>query len=74
MILSGGGRILWYQPRDGVVHDLNVQRYRGEPVLTYFHRAPAGPDRHEILDRHYREVARRRARQRLRARTRTSSS
>ena len=32
MVLSGGGRILWYQPREGVVHDLNLQRYRGEPV------------------------------------------
>ena len=27
-------------------------------MLTYFHRAPEGPDRHEILDRHYHEVAR----------------
>ena len=58
MVLSAGGRILWYQPREGVVHDLNMQRYRGAPVLTYYLRAAAGPDRHEILDRRYREVGR----------------
>ena len=58
MVLSGRGRILWYQPRGGVVHDLNMQRYRGEPVLTYFLRAGGGEDRHEILDRRYRTIAR----------------
>ena len=58
MVLSGGGRILWYQPREGVVHDLNLQRYRGEPVLTYYLRAASGPDRHEILDRRYRVAGR----------------
>ena len=58
MVLSGGGQILWYQPREGVVHDLNMQRYRGEPVLTYYLRAVSGPWRHEIVDRHYRVVGR----------------
>ena len=58
MVLSGLGRILWYQPRDGVVHDLNMQHYRGKPVLTYFLRAGGGEDRHEVLDRRYRTIAR----------------
>ena len=58
MMLSGLGRILWHQPRDGVVHDLNMQRYRGKPVLTYYLRAGDGHDRHEILDRRYRTIAR----------------
>ena len=58
MVLSGSGRILWYQPREGVVHDLNMQRYRGEPVLTYYLRAASGPWRHEIVDRRYRVVGR----------------
>ena len=58
MILSNTGKVLWYQARRGVMHDLNAGRYRGEPVLTYYLRAQHGPDRHEILDRHYERVAR----------------
>jgi len=58
MMLSGRGRLLWHQPRGGVVHDLNMQRYAGEPVLTYYLRAGGGQDRHEILDQRYRTIAR----------------
>ena len=57
MIMSNTGKVFWYQPRTGVVHDLNAARYRGRPVLTYYLRARRGPDRHEILNRHYERIA-----------------
>ena len=57
MIFSDAGRLLWYRSMSGVVHDLNAARYRGKPVLTYFLRAAHGPDRHEVLDEHYKLLA-----------------
>lgn len=57
MIFSDAGQLLWYRSMSGVVHDLNAARYRGKPVLTYFLRAGHGPDRHEVLDEHYKLLA-----------------
>lgn len=58
MILNGRGRLVWFDPLGPAgkhsVYALNlqVQRYQGEPVLTFWE---AG--REEILNRHYQTVA-----------------
>jgi hypothetical protein len=60
MILNSRGQLVWFQPTNGGAFNLQVQRYRKQPVLTYwqgrvvdFH--GAGED--VILDHHYRPVA-----------------
>jgi hypothetical protein len=66
MILDGEGRPVWFRPvpeegQDAM--DFKVQRYRGEPVLSWWQGVHGGWGEGEylIFDRSYREVARVRA-------------
>jgi hypothetical protein len=63
MLLDDRGRLVWFRrvPGDGFATDLRVQRYGGEPVLTWWQgRSSGGGGNGEyvILDSAYREVAR----------------
>jgi hypothetical protein len=58
MILDGRGRLLWYEPRATVVHDLQRTVLNGRPVLAYYVRRHRAPNFHEVIDHHYRVVAR----------------
>jgi hypothetical protein len=66
MILDGRGRLVWFDPLGGAgaftLHalDLQVQRYRGQPVLTWWQGlgiGPGGEGREMILNRRYQTVA-----------------
>ena len=66
MIADDEGRPVWFRPlpKDGEdAFDFKVQRYRGEPVLTWWegHHTGWGRGEYVILDPSYREVARVRA-------------
>ncbi|QIN84520.1 hypothetical protein GBA63_19130 [Rubrobacter tropicus] len=66
MILGNDGRPVWLRPvrnEEEDAMDFKVQRYRGEPVLTWWQGTHGGFGRGEflILDGSYREVARVRA-------------
>ena len=53
MILDGHGRLVWFQPtRGGAAYNLEVQRYHGQPVLTWWQGAVD-----LIADQHYRVIA-----------------
>jgi hypothetical protein len=61
MIVDDGGRVVWFKPLDtrGVT-DFRVQRYRGQPVLTWWRgRAPphARNGFYVIYDSTYRKIA-----------------
>jgi hypothetical protein len=58
MILSNSGKLLWYWPRPGKVHDLKVVNYRGQPALAFFQKLAHGRGYYLLLDQHYREIAR----------------
>jgi Arylsulfotransferase (ASST) len=58
MILNGQGQLVWFRPFDGTTANLEVQRYRGRRVLTWWQKATrvkTGQD--VIVDRSYRTVA-----------------
>jgi hypothetical protein len=59
MILDSRGHLVWFHPVRGYATNLEVQRYRGQAVLTYFHWPPAGSANSAdvILGRAYRTVA-----------------
>ena len=60
MLVDRRGRIVWYQPSPDSTFDLQVQRYRGKPVLTRWHGALIGGHGEgvgEILDGTYATVA-----------------
>ncbi|HEY1594514.1 MAG TPA: arylsulfotransferase family protein, partial [Thermoleophilaceae bacterium] len=61
MILSDSGKLLWYSPRPGKVHDLKVVTYKGQPALAFFQKLSHGLGYYLLLDEHYREIARIRA-------------
>jgi len=66
MIVDDRGRVVWFRPAqgDGVrAMDFKVQRYRGEPVLTWYEGVGTtyGRGEYVILDSSYREVTRVRA-------------
>jgi hypothetical protein len=67
MILDNGGQPVWFHPlqkEDGVAMDFKVQRYRGEPVLTWCESkvvAGHGHGEYVIADGSYRELRRVRA-------------
>jgi hypothetical protein len=66
MILDDSGQPVWFRPlhrEERDVMDFKVQRYRGEPVLTFWQGTHTGYGQGEyvILDSSYREVARVRA-------------
>jgi hypothetical protein len=62
MILDERGRLVWFRPLDtrGVT-DFRVQRYRGRPVLTWWHARPEaathGTPAYTVVDTSYRTVA-----------------
>ncbi|MEJ7842031.1 MAG: arylsulfotransferase family protein [Rubrobacter sp.] len=63
MILDNEGRPVWFRPvpsEEQDAMDFRVQRYRGEPVLTWWEGVHGGFGRGEylIFDESYREVAR----------------
>lgn len=62
MILDSRGRLVWFHPVQGAAINLEVQRYRHRPVLTWWQPGPstgpgAGPE-DVIMDRSYQTVAR----------------
>jgi hypothetical protein len=57
MLISGTGKLLWYQRRPAKVHDLKTVTYQGKPMLAYFER-DKGSAHYSLLDQQYREVAR----------------
>jgi hypothetical protein len=57
MMLDSRGRLLWYQPRPTVVHDLQRTSLNGRPVLAYYVRRH-GANYHEVIDQQYRVVTR----------------
>lgn len=62
MIVDEYGSLAWFKPIDAASTDLQVQRYRGEPVLTWweggFNRASGfGEGRGVIADTSYRQIA-----------------
>jgi hypothetical protein len=62
MILGGQGDLVWFQPVPAadMAADLRVQRYRGQPVLTWwqgYSGAGVGAGEDEIYDSSYRRVA-----------------
>ncbi len=66
MILDGEGRPVWFRPvrdEDQDAMDFKAQRYKGEPVLTWWQGTHAGygDGEYVIFDASYREVARFRA-------------
>src|SRR5918994_3643716 len=57
MIVDDRGEVVWFRPlqgRQGRAHDLKVQTYRGEPVLTWTEK----PGEYVIFDDSYREIKR----------------
>jgi hypothetical protein len=70
MMIDDDGSLVWFRPLRGgrVASDLRVQRYRGEPVLTWWEGRLAGGGgngEYVIADTSYREVARVRAKRGL---------
>lgn len=66
MIVDERGRVVWFHPvpRPMAATGFRVQRYRGEPVLTWWQgrtRWGHGMGEYVVMDRRYREVARIRA-------------
>jgi hypothetical protein len=66
MIVDNDGQMVWFRSvrgEDARAMDLKLQRYRGEPVLTYYEGVGTtyGRGEYVILDSSYREVARVRA-------------
>jgi len=61
-IVDEAGHVVWFRPtpRPLTATGFRVQRYRGEPVLTWWQgrtRLGHGMGEYVILDRHYRQVA-----------------
>lgn len=66
MMVDDEGRVVWFRPAPPrtTATGFRVQRYRGEPVLTWWEGRTLlghGQGEYVLLDRHYREVARVRA-------------
>jgi hypothetical protein len=58
MILSPAGKLIWFQPVLGWTANLEVQRYLGQPVLTWWQgRTPSSRPEDVIMDTSYRTVA-----------------
>lgn len=59
MILDPRGRLLWFRPIDGFATNLEVQRYRGQPVLTWFQQTAGNRATNEdvIVNRSYHVLA-----------------
>jgi hypothetical protein len=57
MILSPQGRLLWFEPRRLPVYNLEVQRYLGKPVLTWWEGHWLGTGKDVIMNQSYRTIA-----------------
>lgn len=64
MIVDGRGSLIWFKPiagRKTEAADVNVQRYRGQPVLTWWqgfqNYGGLGPNKDVIVNRRYRTIA-----------------
>jgi hypothetical protein len=60
MLLDSDNHVVWFRSTDDVATNLQVQQYRGEPVLTYWHGQIVngiGYGEVVILDVNYRQVA-----------------
>jgi hypothetical protein len=58
MILTRAGHLVWYRTvAPNSPFDLQVQSYRGQPVLTWWHGGSASTAADVIMDRHYHTVA-----------------
>jgi Arylsulfotransferase (ASST) len=60
LLLDNDNHVVWFSPTENVATNLQVQTYRGEPVLTYW-QGPiengVGYGEDVLLDSHYRQVA-----------------
>jgi hypothetical protein len=66
MIVDEDGQLVWFRPAPGEerdIMDFKVQRYKGEPVLTWWEglHTSYGQGEYVIADRSYRELTRVRA-------------
>jgi hypothetical protein len=58
MILNAAGNLVWFRPVDGMAANLEAQRYRGQPVLTWWQKSAGNRDGEDmIVDRSYRTIA-----------------
>ena len=57
MILDSRGNLVWFRPVSGEVTNLEVQRYGGNPVLTWWQGPDSGNGEDAILDSSYSRVA-----------------
>lgn len=60
LIVDNGGEVVWFHPTKLGVTDFRVQRYRGQPVLTWWEGRSTkgvGRGRYEIFDSSYRRIA-----------------
>jgi hypothetical protein len=57
MIIDGHGRLIWFESRRRPAYNLEVQRYHGQPVLTWWQGHWLGGGEDVIMDRSYRTVA-----------------
>ena len=65
MILDPEGQLVWFRPVHGITTNLEVQRYQGQPVLTWWQtnsvggrgQKHSGSGQDVIVDRSYRTVA-----------------
>jgi hypothetical protein len=60
MIIDAAGRLVWFRPSARTIMDFRVQRYRGDPVLTWWEGEITrghGAGKGVILDSSYRQIA-----------------
>jgi hypothetical protein len=58
MILNSLGQLVWFHPVNGTSANLEVQRYQGRPVLTWWQKATGKTDGQDLIfGRSYRPVA-----------------
>jgi hypothetical protein len=59
IILDSSGRLLWFRPINGFATNLQVQRYLGQPVLTWFQQTGGNRATNEdvVMNRSYDVVA-----------------
>jgi arylsulfotransferase ASST len=60
LIVDDEGEVVWFHPTKASIADFRVQRYRGQPVLTWWEghsTKGVGRGRYEIYDTSYRRIA-----------------
>jgi hypothetical protein len=58
MVVSNGGKLLWYSPRPARAHDAKTVRYAGRRLLVFYQRRPHRNGYYEFRDERYRVVTR----------------